>query len=144
MIRVGILGAGNIAGVHSRAYAHLANARVVAVDDSERSKAETMAATHQAQPYSDWADFFADAAIDMVDVCLPTYLHADAVIAAAQAGKHVLCEKPVALNLEQVDRMIAAVKGAGVQAMIAQVIRFWPHYLAIKQCSSAEIWVSRL
>jgi predicted dehydrogenase len=132
MIGVGILGAGNIAGVHSRAYAQLANARVVAVDDVDHGKAGAMAAEHGARPYNDWASFFADPAVDMVDVCLPTYLHAGAVIAAAQAGKHILCEKPLALSLEQADLMIAAVEQAGVRAMVAQVIRFWPHYRAIK------------
>jgi UDP-N-acetylglucosamine 3-dehydrogenase len=132
VIRVGILGAGNIAGVHARAYAQMTNARVVAVDDIDCGKAEALATEHRARPYSDWASFFADQEIDMVDVCLPTYLHADAVIAAAAAGRHVLCEKPLALSLEQAGRMIAAVQQAGVQAMVAQVIRFWPHYLAIK------------
>jgi len=68
----------------------------------------------------------------MVDVCLPTYLHEPAVVAAAEAGKHVLCEKPVALSLAQVERMRSAVASAGVQAMVAQVIRFWPGYLMIR------------
>ena len=73
-----------------------------------------------------------DAGVDMVDVCLPTYLHEQSVVATADAGKHVLCEKPVALTIAEVNRMIEAVDRAGVKSMVAQVIRFWPQYSAIK------------
>ena len=133
MVKVGILGAGNIGGTHVRGYQCLANARVVAVDDIVKAKAENMAAPLQARAYDDWQAFLGDPEVEMVDICLPTYLHKQGVLAAAQAGKHILCEKPVALSLAQVDRMIAAVERAGVKAMIAQVIRFWPHYVAIKE-----------
>lgn len=132
MINVGILGAGGIARTHVRGYAQLPNTRVVAVCDIIPERAETMAASLAARPYTDWAAFLAHPGMDMVDICLPTYLHDQGVIAAAGAGKHVLCEKPVTLTIEQADRMIAAVDRAGVKAMVAQVIRFWPHYSAIK------------
>ena len=72
----------------------------------------------------------------MVDVCLPTYLHAEHVIAAARAGKHVLCEKPMALSLEQADAMIEATEQAGVAFMVGHTLRFWPEYVAIKDLVS--------
>ena len=78
-----------------------------------------------------------DPAVDAVDVCLPTFLHEQSVVKAARAGKHVLCEKPVALSLEQVDRMIEAVETAGVAAMVGQVIRFWPEYMRIRELLAA-------
>jgi predicted dehydrogenase len=133
MINVGILGAGNIARIHMRAYEHLAQARVVAIDDVDITRATTMAAGCGARAYADWDAFLRDPDVAMVDVCLPTYLHAQAVVAAAEAGKHVLSEKPIALTLAEVDQMRSAVAGAGVQAMVAQVIRFWPGYLMIKE-----------
>jgi predicted dehydrogenase len=132
VINVGILGAGNIARTHVRAYGQIANARIVAVDDIVAEKAEAMAGSLGVRAYTEWAAFLAHPGLDMVDVCLPTYLHEQGVIAAAAAGKHVLCEKPITLELEQADRMIAAVNKAGVKAMIAQVIRFWPRYLMVK------------
>lgn len=132
MITVGILGAGNIARTHVRGYGQLPNTRVVAVCDIIAERAETMAAPLSARPYSDWTAFLAHAGLDMVDVCLPTYLHEQGVVAAAEAGKHVLVEKPVALSVAQADRMLAAVERAGVKAMVAQVIRFWSHYQIVK------------
>ena len=132
MITVGILGAGSIARTHMRAYGQLPNTRIVAVCDILPDRATAMAAPLDAQPYEDWAAFLTHPGMDMVDVCLPTYLHEQGVIGAAAAGKHVLCEKPITLTTGQADQMIAAVEKAGVMAMVAQVIRFWPHYLVIK------------
>jgi predicted dehydrogenase len=59
---------------------------------------------------------------------VPTSLHAELTISAARAGKHVLCEKPMAMGLDEADRMIAAADGAGVTLMVAHVLRFWPEY----------------
>ncbi len=132
MARVGILGAGGIGTVHARGYAQIPNAQIVAVADAVPAAADKLAAAHGARAYHSIPSLLADSQVDLVDVCLPTHLHAEAVIAAARAGKHVLCEKPIALGLEEVDRMIEAVERAGVQAMIAQVVRFMPHYQAIK------------
>ena len=133
MVKVGLLGAGGIGKVHAGAYERIAGAKVVAVADLMRERAESVAAPFQARVYEDWRPLLDDADVQMVDICLPTYLHEPAVVAAAQAGKHILSEKPITLSLAQADRMLDAVKQAGVQAMIAQVIRFWPHYLAIKK-----------
>jgi predicted dehydrogenase len=68
-----------------------------------------------------------------VDICLPTYLHATYAIEALEAGHHVLCEKPMALTLEDADRMIDASERAGRRLMIAQCIRFWPEYMYLRQ-----------
>ena len=69
----------------------------------------------------------------MVDVCLPTDLHAEVTVAALEAGKHVLCEKPMALTVAECDRMVAAAKASGRFLMIAHCIRFWPEYIALKE-----------
>ena len=132
MIRVGLLGAGSIGSIHSDGYKGLRNAEVVAVADANREAADGLAAKHAATAYYDIADVLADERVDMVDVCVPTFLHEKAVVGAADAGKHVLCEKPIALTLEAADRMIAAVRKAGVSSMVAQVMRFWPQYVVIK------------
>lgn len=133
MIRVGIIGCGNIARTHARAYEQIANAQVVATADIRPEAAEAMAARFGARAYAHMDGLLADRAVDMADICLPTYVHEEATLAAARAGKHVLCEKPLTLSLASADRMVAAVREAGVTAMVAQVIRFWPHYLAIKR-----------
>lgn len=76
---------------------------------------------------------FADPGIDAVDLCLPTDLHAPLTIAALRAGKHVLVEKPMALNGEQCNAMITEARQAGRVLMTAQVLRFFPTYTALRE-----------
>lgn len=81
--------------------------------------------------YSDWETCVQDPNVEAVDLCLPTNLHAPAAIAALRAGKHVLVEKPMALNGEECGRMIEEAHKAGRILMTAQVLRFFPAYLAL-------------
>ncbi len=82
--------------------------------------------------YRRWRELVQDSVLDIVDICLPTDLHAEVSIAALEAGKHVLCEKPMALTSADCDRMIAAAQNNNRILMIAQVLRFWPEYVALK------------
>ena len=82
--------------------------------------------------YRDLAGVLGDADIDAVDLCLPTFLHEEVAVAALQAGKHVLVEKPMALDGVSARRMIAAAEQAGRIFMCAQVLRFFPEYVALK------------
>ena len=133
MIRVGLLGAGSIAAIHSEAYQEIEGARVVAVADVNHAAADRLAQEHQARAYYEIESLLEDRRVDMVDVCLPTFLHERTVVRAAEARKHVLCEKPIGRSLEEVDRMITAVRQAGVHAMVAQSTRFWPQFVVIKE-----------
>jgi predicted dehydrogenase len=83
--------------------------------------------------YSAWHDLIADPAIEAVSICLPTYLHSEVAIAALNAGKHVLCEKPMALNISDCDRMLEAAAKSRRILMIGQVLRFWPAYRALRE-----------
>lgn len=83
--------------------------------------------------YADPSELLADPQVDVVLITLPTHLHADTTVAALQSGKHVLCEKPMALRPGECDRMLAAAEASGRTLMIAQVIRFWPQYQAIRR-----------
>jgi predicted dehydrogenase len=74
-----------------------------------------------------------DADVDIVDICLPTYLHAEYAIQAARRGLAVFCEKPLARTLAQADRMVRVVRKAGVPAMVGHCLRFWPEYVALKK-----------
>ncbi len=132
-VRVGLLGTGFIGQTHAQAYSALPDAELVAVADIDRAAADKAARDTGARALYDIESLLASDDIDLVDICLPTFLHEQCVIGAAQRGKHVLCEKPIALDLAQVDRMITALVKADVYAMVAQVIRFWPEYVAIRQ-----------
>ena len=78
-------------------------------------------------------DLFADPNVEAVDLCIPSYLHTEQTIAALEAGKHVLVEKPMALTGEECDRMVEASKKAGKVLMVAQVLRFWPDFVAARE-----------
>ncbi|MFH1823762.1 MAG: Gfo/Idh/MocA family oxidoreductase [Candidatus Firestonebacteria bacterium] len=152
MPKVGIVGTGFIGGVHYGAYCKITGAEVVAICDLDTEKAKKMVkgeATggniqiESAKPvsfnpndikfYNKLENLIADKNIEIIDVCLPTYLHKDAVIKCARGGKNVLCEKPITTNLKDADEMIKVVKKAKIKFMVAHVIRFWPEYVVLKQ-----------
>ncbi|MEW6231666.1 MAG: Gfo/Idh/MocA family oxidoreductase [Chloroflexota bacterium] len=132
MIRVGLIGAGMVGNAHANAYARLPNAQVVAVADGRADRAQAMAECFEAQAFSTMAELLAGTQVDMIDICLPTPRHAEHTVAALAAGKHVLCEKPIARTLEDAQRMIDAAKEArdrfGSKFMVGQVVRFFPEY----------------
>lgn len=140
MIQVGLLGAGFIGATHAAAFARLERVKLAVVADANRAAADQLAARHGARACHTVAEALDDPDITAVSICLPTFLHTATVVAAAEHGKHLLCEKPLALSLDEVDRMQAAVDKAGVKAMVAQVIRFWPEYVSIRE-ALAEGWL---
>jgi len=131
MVRVGLAGLGFMGGTHAQCHAAIPNSKLVAVCDVEKDRREKFAETYGATPYASLEEML-KADLDMVDLCLPTYLHREAVEAAAKAKKHILCEKPMALSAAECDAMAAAVKRAGVEFMVGHVIRFWPEYVVVK------------
>jgi len=132
-IRVGLIGCGNIgAGGHLPAYAHIPDAELVAVCDAIGDLAQSAAERSGAMAYSDYRQILEREDISMVDVCVPTYRHSSVVVAALEAGKNVLCEKPIAHSLEAADAMIEAAEKTGAKLMIGQVRRFDHRYASIK------------
>src|SRR6185369_14041146 len=93
-----------------------------------------------ARSYADWHDLIVDPDVHAVYVATPVHLHSEQTIAAAEAGKHVLCEKPMAMNTAECDRMIAACRTNGVQLGIAYYRHFYPVVLRVKEIiASGEI-----
>lgn len=133
MIKVAIVGAGVMGGVHAGAYQNLNKARLIATVDIDLEKARLLADKYKAAAYSSMEELLNQEDIDVIDICLPTFLHKEYTIKAANAGKHILCEKPFALTLQQADKMIEAVKKANVKFMVAHVLRFRPQYIALKE-----------
>jgi predicted dehydrogenase len=117
-MRVGIIGSGFMAQVHTAAW------RALGVEPVGYSP-ETPG------PYSSYQALLS--AVDLVDICTPTWLHHSMAIEAAKAGKHVICEKPLALTLEDAQDMIETCNQAGVRLFVAQVVRFFPQYRLVKQ-----------
>lgn len=127
-IRVALVGGGFMGRMHSEVYGALEGVELVHVCDKEIAKAEALAGAHGAATSASIDEMLAAGGFDVVDICLPTDLHADYTVKALEAGKHVVCEKPMALKEADAERMIAAAEAADRRLMIAHCIRFWPEY----------------
>lgn len=124
-LKVGVIGCGSIAKFrHLPEYAANEAAEIIAVCDIVSERAEDAAKTYDAKAYTDYEELLKDEAIDVISVCLPNNLHAPVSIAALKAGKHVLCEKPMATSSEEADEMIMAAKENGKKLMIGHNQRF--------------------
>ncbi len=133
MVRVGLVGAGFMGKMHANVYSVLDDATLVAVADTAPGVAAEVAGQWDARAYESFEDMMAAEKLDLVDICLPTYLHAEYTVKAANAGVDVMCEKPMAMTVEEADRMIAAARDNNVRLMIGHCIRFWPEYEILKE-----------
>jgi UDP-N-acetyl-2-amino-2-deoxyglucuronate dehydrogenase len=125
-VRVGIVGCGKIARNHVAALRGISGVEVAAVVDVELERARGFAAEHDVpRAYGD-VDAMLATGLDAVTVCTPHGAHEAGVLAAARHGTHVLCEKPIALSVEQAHRMTAATAAAGVRFGVLFQRRFWP------------------
>lgn len=142
MIRVGIVGLGFMGRMHYRCWQALPGAEVTAVCEANpavlagataKQKVNVEGAAENIdlsslQAFNDLDALLASGTVDAISITLPTFLHADTTVRALEAGVHVLCEKPMALSVEECDRMIAAANAAGRVLQIGHCIRFWPEY----------------
>jgi predicted dehydrogenase len=126
-IKVGLIGGGNIADQHILGYRAFADQIVVtAIAETDDATRERRAAELDAVPYADFGQLIKEAEVDAVDICLPHYLHRDAIVAAAEAGRHILCEKPLCLSAAEALEVEAAVRRHGVTLMSAHNKLFLP------------------
>ncbi len=142
MVNVGICGLGFMGMIHYLAYEKVRGAKVKAICEKipERLTGDWRAIKGNFGPrgkkmnlkgistYSDFDAMLADPDIDVVDICLPPSAHADATVRALQAGKHVICEKPIALSVADAKRMVKASEKSGKMLMIAHVLPFFAAY----------------
>lgn len=141
-IHFGLIGAGRIGRVHAETLTfRLPEACILAVTDIDREAAKALAAHCGIPTVADSADeILANPAIDAVLICSPTGTHAELIVKAAQAGKHIFCEKPIAFDLGKIDAALAAVKAAGVQLQIGFNRRFDANFVRVHQAvESGEI-----
>jgi predicted dehydrogenase len=141
-MKIGVLGLGFMGATHLKAWSQLPNAELAAVSDGDERRlggdlsgvqgnigeAGARMDFSRVTRYTDWREAVKDPNLDAIDICLPTNLHAAAAIAALGAGKHVLVEKPMALDAASVDAMLEAARHSGRILMTAQVLRFFPMY----------------
>jgi len=141
VIRLGFIGCGGVANHHARTIRQFVRGIVpAAAADISPTALRAFGVEHGiAALYSDYRKMLREAAIDAVCVALPTGLHAQATLAAAHAGKHVFCEKPMAMSLHAADAMIAACREARVVLMIGHVRRYDNEWLTFRRLVHAGI-----
>lgn len=123
MLKAGIIGAGYIGDAHAKGYAALSNVQLSAVVDRNLESARRLAGQYQVQALDSLETLLASD-VALVSICTPTPTHAELTKTLLRAGKHVLCEKPIARNLEQAQSMIDVARSAGTKLMIAHVSRY--------------------
>lgn len=147
MVKVGIIGIGMMGNCHLDMYAQLPEAQIVAVADrlAERRSGQARTALNvqastqgtlkfdEVKQYTEGLELIGDPNIELVDICVPTPGHVDLAIAALQAGKHVMVEKPVAISYMEAQRLIAAAKATKKHIMCGLCMRFWPEWRWLKE-----------
>ncbi|MDO1479496.1 Gfo/Idh/MocA family protein [Rhodococcus ruber] len=131
-LRAGIVGCGKIAGNHAHALQQVPGVEVVACCDPDLERAHAFAARHGIAHAVGSVDELFGLGLDACTVCTPHPVHEQIVVAAAEAGIHVLCEKPIAVDVAAADRMIAAADRAGITFGVLFQRRFWPAARGIK------------
>ncbi len=145
-VNVAVVGLGFMGVTHLRAYQQIRNARIVAVCDAVRlpihgvlrgvagniKKTADLQLGPRVKIYREFSELLADCEVDLVDLCTPTALHPAQAIAALRAGKHVLCEKPMAVNLAAAQTVLKAAAASEKFLMPAMCMRFWPGWSWLK------------
>lgn len=130
MLKVGLVGVGGISGAHIPCWEKMEDAELLALCDI---RPEQLARYPDKRHYTSLEQMLEQEQLDILDICLPTFLHADAAVLALEKGIHVICEKPISLHKEDVARIYSAAERSGATFMVAQVLRFWPEYTFLKQ-----------
>lgn len=133
MVKVGIIGAGFMGSMHASVYSQLPDVKIAGIADVRGEKAKSLAAKFKTIPFYSFDELLKKEDISVIDICLPTFLHKEYVIKAAQFGRDVICEKPISLTVKDSDEMIQVCKDKKARFMVAQVIRFWPEYKFLKE-----------
>lgn len=154
ILKVALIGFGGIARSHNTAYQELATKGVpvslVAVCDKNVEQFRSsitinLGTTATTLPqgihtYADADELLANEDFDVADICLPSYLHKEYTIKMLRAGKHVLCEKPMALNSADCEEMIATAKECDRKLMVGQCLRFDSNYRYLKSCIESDVY----
>ena len=132
-MKIAIVGCGGMGNVHALSYVQMPDVTLTGVCDLDIELAEALSLKTGAPAYTSFETMLKEADFDVLSVTLPSYLHKEYTLKAAQAGKHVICEKPLALNLEDAAAMIQGCEHYGVRLFVGHVVRFFPEYVQMKQ-----------
>ena len=132
MLKVGMVGFGFMGHMHTQCYIASGEAQIVALCDVDPAKRDEAKEKFNCNTYATIDEMLSKEALDIVDICVPTYLHEEMVVKAAPVVKNIMCEKPMSNSVEACENMIKATKENNCILMFGQVIRFWPEYQVVK------------
>lgn len=131
-VNLGLIGLGQMGNVHLHNCLHLENARLIAISDVSEKSLFIAKKAGIKRAFKDYNDLLKDPSINAVVISLPTFLHAEAAIKAAEHGKHILVEKPLARNTIEAKRILSAAKESAVKLMVGYPLRFAPSFINLK------------
>ena len=131
MLKVALIGCGFMGCMHAGCYKNIKNVELAAVADVRYEKAAAAAEGTSAKIFADGKDLIAEGGFDIIDICLPTHLHAEYAMLAMEKAPYVFVEKPVALTAEEADAMIKKAAETGARVQVGQVMRFWDEYTVL-------------
>ena len=132
MIKVALIGIGGIGKVHFDTYKEIIDAEIVAVCDIRGEMARDKVGFDNIKIYTSFDELIENEKVDMLDICTPSYMHADMVVKALEKGIHVLCEKPMSISTNDTRKIVAAIEKSGKLFMTAHVVRFMTPYIYLK------------
>lgn len=132
-MKAAVLGCGGLGRMHANVYASMDDVELTGVCDLQFELANDLSGQTGAPAYGSFEQMLEQAEFDVLSIALPSYLHKEYAMLAARAGKHVICEKPIALNLEDAAEMIRCCEENGVRLFVGHVVRFFPEYANMKQ-----------
>ena len=133
MLKIGILGVGGISGAHINGWLNIPEAKITALCDIRPEQMTDPAEKTGAACYTDFDEMLSSEELDIVDICLPTFLHASHAIKALERGINVLVEKPISLCKDDVDLIYETAQKHYAKFMVAHVIRFWDQYTYLRK-----------
>lgn len=132
MVKIALVGIGSMGGVHFNSYKNIENAQIIAVADVRTEMAAEKVNDKNIRIYDSMDSLLENESPDIVDICTPSYLHAELSIKALERGINVLCEKPMALSGTETNKILDAIKKSGKSFMTAHVLRFMSDYKYLK------------
>ncbi|MFD1774050.1 Gfo/Idh/MocA family protein [Paenibacillus rhizophilus] len=134
MKNVLLIGAGTMGRTHAEAYTAMKEVSLRGIVDSDAAAADKAAERFGIRAFGSYEEAMMELdAVDVVDICLPTYLHREYVLKAADDGKHIICEKPLAGSLKDAREMIDYCKDKKTKLFVGHVVRFFPEYVQARQ-----------
>lgn len=137
-LRTGVIGLGFFGARHARIYAEHPAVDLVGICDTAEAQLATLALMTGAAPCRDFRELVASSEVDAVSICLPDRLHEEAAVAAAEAGKAILLEKPFAHETAAARRIVEAVEANGARLMVGHILRFDPRYVHTFHAAAPE------